>query len=291
MVAAGVLLPAPARAASCGSADGVTVVVDLARSGGSGITTSCVADGGGDAASQLFVDAGHELTRVSSQPGAVCKVDGYRTQDACQQMPAGSAYWGLFWSDGDGGWVYSQEGVDNLNVPDGGWVAWAWQNGGSYDYPGVAPASNADSPSPSPSPSHPAGNNGSDRGAHGGRPATSPSASPSTADGPTASAVPSAKAGGGGAGRAGRGEDRPRPDSRDGAGKQHGEKAGDRQRSRAETSDDSAEPATGTEPVATSDPAAADGGLPAWVAPSVIGALFAAAGVAAWLRRRASASG
>ena len=111
-----VLLPATSQAAACESG-GVTVVVDYSRSGGNGTETTCVVAGGGDTASELFGAAGHELTRVQRQPGAVCRVDGLRTQDACVNMPPADAFWGLFWSDGDGGWVFSRRGSTVSTCP------------------------------------------------------------------------------------------------------------------------------------------------------------------------------
>ena len=47
------------------------------------------------------------------------------------------AYWGLWWSDGQSGsWSYSPSGAGSLTVPEGGYVAFAWQSG-SKAPPGV----------------------------------------------------------------------------------------------------------------------------------------------------------
>lgn len=307
VAAAGLAVAPGAAAAACAPGDGVTVVVDYARSGGSGTAVSCVGDGGGQSASTLFGSAGHDLTRVSSQPGAVCKVDGYRTQDACQRMPPANAYWGLFWSDGEGGWVYSQEGVDNLDVPAGGSVAWAWQNGGGYDYPGVAPTQQTE-PAEGPTPSQPpAGDGGGSSGGNGG---SGGGSGPSGSGTPDASATtsptgtPSASADGD---RRGRGRaadagtrDRPGPDEaqrqdrRDDAprdGKRDRDRQQDRQQDGrgedepgSEATVDAEAPATAAEPPAD----AGQDGLPVWVGPAAVGLLLPAAGLAAYLRRRSA---
>ena len=287
-----VLLPATSQAAACESG-GVTVVVDYSRSGGSGTETTCVVAGGGDTASELFGAAGHELTRVQRQPGAVCKVDGLRTQDACVNMPPADAFWGLFWSDGDGGWVFSQEGVDSLNVPEGGSVAWAWQNGGGYDYPGTPPASQPQQPDDGTG-STPSG--GGSPGTGGG---SSQPRSPSASTSPEASSSPDADPGAaattprnGPQERAER--DRGREDDPSHQQRERQEKTEQEKNQRATERADDESSAGPVEPaeedqVATSDPPATDGeGLPAWVAPVAIGALFAVAGVAGYLRRRAS---
>jgi len=313
MVAASSLLVAPpAQASACASAEGVTVVVDFSRTGGSGIDTGCVSDGGADSAARLFTAAGHTLTRVQRQPGAVCKVDGLRAEDACVNMPSRNAFWGLFWSDGDGGWVFSQEGVDSLNVPDGGSVAWAWQNGGDYDYPGAAPAIPPQEPpdEPSPPPSGAGGGSGSggsttgsgtnDAQPRSGGVTESPDGTDDGGDPPTTPAGSRGPRGGDG------NRDREGGDRDGGTGgdrdRQAGEEADDRdakkeqkkQQGRDDEPSESASPSTEapegeavtSEPVATQDD-----GLPTWVAPAAIGGLFAVAGVAAYLRRRASNTG
>ncbi len=281
VAAAGLVWAPSASAAACSGDTGVTVVVDYARSGGSGVSVSCVPDGGGDTASSLFGAAGHELTRVSSQPGAVCKVDGYRTQDACQRMPPANAFWGLFWADGDGGWAFSQQGVDSLNIPDGGSVAWAWQNGGGYDYPSTTPTQ--DEPESSPEPSNPkpgGGGNGNGGGTTPGGSTDTPSSTPSQS---------SSGIDGGG-----------REQSRDRGGAKAGDrstdKAGKKERQRdrddAPTEEPSASVTTDADDstATTAEPPSdgGDGGLPVWVGPSAAGGALGIAGLAAYLRRRAA---
>lgn len=165
-VAATLGLGAAPAAATCATASGVSVLVDFDGLGG-GLETSCVSNGGGQSAAELS-EVEHDLTRVTQFPGAVCRVDGLPADVDCSRMPPSDAFWGLFWSDGSGGWVFSSEGVDSLDVPAGGSVGWAWQTGGEpKEYPGVEPPQHA-SPSPSPEPTTPSGDDGGTSTAGGG---------------------------------------------------------------------------------------------------------------------------
>ncbi|MGZ8745192.1 MAG: hypothetical protein ACXWXO_19930 [Nocardioides sp.] len=293
VAAAGTLLPAPpAMAATCSSGTGVSVVVDASGLGG-GVVTSCVADGGGDAAGALF-EVHHDLTRASQFPGAVCRVDGAPADAECRNMPPSDAYWGLFWSDGSGGWVYSSQGVDSLDIPDGGSVAFAWQDGGDQDPPGVAPPQHDEDPSPSPTPtggggggggSGSGGSGGSDGGAGptGGGSSAVPSVTPSAT--PTGAATPGegdeSTDGKPGKTKPSVGEDKGKKNDKDEQG-----------RGEAEDGDDLTEPAepasATTDAVLTTDlpTGGGDDGLPTWVAPVGIAGLFGIAGVVALLRRR-----
>jgi hypothetical protein len=138
--AASLALPAaPASAAACPAADGVTVVVDFHELGG-GLQQVCDADGADRAASALFPESGFPLTYVQRQPGFVCRVSGAPAEDPCQNTPPADAYWGLWWSDGkSGSWKYSTEGVGSLSVPDGGSVALSWNGSSTKAPPGAAP--------------------------------------------------------------------------------------------------------------------------------------------------------
>ena len=164
MTAAGVvLLPTgAAEAAACPSSDGVTVVVDFNELGG-GLKQVCDQDGGGKAAADLFTGNGFPLAYVQRQPGFVCRVSGKpnEDQDPCINTPPADAYWGLFWSDGESGnWVYSSERAGTLNIPGGGYVAFAWQGSSSSAEPGVSPTPHEDEPSDQPSPTGPKQNGG-----------------------------------------------------------------------------------------------------------------------------------
>lgn len=290
VAAAGTVLPlSPAVAETCSSDTGVSVVVDATGLGGA-ISTSCVPDGGGDSAASLF-EVHHDLTRAARFPGAVCRVDGAPADAECQNMPPADAYWGLFWSDGSGGWVYSSEGVDSLDVPDGGSVAFAWQDGGDQDAPGVAPPQTAEEePSSSPSPQPSAQPGGGSGGSGGGAGSTGSNGGSTTAPSgsPTASATGSA----GSAGPADDGAGDGRPDNDRTSRKDKGEDQDGKRRDRDDdaTADpsESSSPTTEDATAAAEPPAAADeDGLPAWVAPAGIAGLFGVAGVVALLRRRA----
>lgn len=289
IAAAVTLAPATAHAAGCSSAQGVTVVVDFDGSGASGLDSGCISGGGGDSAAALFAAAGHTLTRVQSQPGAVCKVDGVREEDACAQMPPTTAFWGLFWADGEGGWVFSQQGVDSLDIPDGGSVGFAWQDGGSSDPPGMAPPRHAapepsDPPAQDPEPSEQPSSPPTAGGDTGGTtppdsPATSAAASPES---PTSSQAAAQE-------RERSARPRDREQQRDRTDGQR-----DRKRSaQAEPSDEPLEEGSEdeTEAGSTADaPAPDDEALPVWAGPAAVGGLAGVVGIAAYLRRRAGAA-
>lgn len=163
----------PAQAATCEAADGVSVVVDFGDLGG-GVQTACDAGGGGRKAATLFVESGFPLAYVQRQPGFVCRVSGVPADDPCVNTPPTDAYWGLFWSDGtDGKWSYASLSVGSLKVPDGGYVAFAWQAGGGRRLPGVAPTAHG---SPTSSPTSPSS---SPTRQHTGQPTRTPTTRPS----------------------------------------------------------------------------------------------------------------
>ena len=274
--------PAPAHAAACSNDAGVTVVVDFKQLGG-GLDQDCVPDEG--TAADLFEAAGHTLANVQNQ-AFVCRVDGLpdADQESCARTPPANKYWGLWWSDGTSGtWTYSSQGAYSLDVPDGGAVAFAWNNTSTSAKPGVAPPDHDGSTSsPEPSNPKPGGNGGS--GGNGG--ATTPGGSTGTPSS-TPSESPSATDGG----------DRER--SRDGGGakaddegKKKADGAGKKRDREAEPTEEpsaSLTPDADEAPVAAEPPAGAGGdGLPVWVGPSAAGGALAIAGLAAYLRRRAA---
>lgn len=165
LVPAGTATAVPARAAAaCPSASGVTAVVDFKELGG-GVTAGCDGDGGGRPASEVFRDAGYTLSysQAPGMNGFVCKVQGKPVDGDCAQT---DAFWSLWWSDGTSGrWVFANQGVGTLDVPDGGYVAFAWhQGGGDAQPPGAAPAAHEE-PEPT---DRDDGNDGDDGGDNNG---------------------------------------------------------------------------------------------------------------------------
>lgn len=154
--------PAPAGAAVCSSASGVSVVVDFTGATG-GLQSVCVAGGAGQSADQVITTAGFALTWVTRQPGFICRVNDVPAVDPCVNTPPPDAYWGVFWSDGkDGAWHYADIGVGGLQVPDGGYIGLAWQTGtrrepgeGATAHPVVTPTATP-TPTPTTAPTTPA---------------------------------------------------------------------------------------------------------------------------------------
>ncbi|MCW2756816.1 MAG: hypothetical protein JWO46_562 [Nocardioidaceae bacterium] len=273
--AAGAVAPlAPASAAACSSADGVTVVVDFHELGG-GVQQVCDSGGAGKSAATQFTESGFTLTRVQRQPGFVCRVNGAPSEDPCVNTPPADAYWGLWWSDGtSGSWTYASQGVDSLKVPEGGYVALSWNGSATKSPPGAAPAPHAAEPTASPTP-HPTPSGG---GSHPSATPTGPvqSASPGGVT-PSASASETPSDGPSG-----------RPAHR---GKKHGGGAHSAKPSATPRATDQAEATQSPSPAASaaSDPAdPGDGGLPGWVAPAGIALLFGAAAAIAVRRSRGS---
>ena len=263
--AAGLVVPlsiAPAQAATCSTSSGVSVVVDFHQLGG-GVQTACDADGAGKYAAAQFTDVGHTLTYVQGQ-AFVCEIDGAPSTQ-CVRTPPANAYWSLWWSDGTSGkWTYASSGVGALKVPAGGYVAFSWQKGTAQVPPGVAPTSHASS-SPSTKPtSHPTAS-----------PTHKPSHAASTPAGSTSGTTP------------------PTPTATE---------SGSRDPSHSASSHATRHPAsTSPTPSATSSDGAAavqaggppdtsapgsGSGLPGWVAPALVAALFVAAAAVAVVRRK-----
>ncbi len=282
----------PAAAAACSSADGVTVVVDFHELGG-GVRQVCDTDGAGKYASAQFTDSGFSLTRVQRQPGFVCRVNGLPSSDdePCVNTPPADAYWGVWWSDGkSGSWSYSSQGVDSLKVPEGGYVALSWNSSTTKSAPGAAPKAHGSAPAPSPSSPPPSTGGGGSGGGTGGNAGGSTGGASGGSTGASAgtpaatSATPSPNAAGSkspGTKQAKRAKKSPsaKPSRTSGATKSNRPSA---------TSDPST--LTGSADTAAPEPAADVGGdadgMPAWLAPALIGLLFAGAAGTAVVRRR-----
>lgn len=239
-----VVTPAPAHAAACTKGTGVTVVVNG--------DVRC--HGGGGTARGSFTGVGHSLEDVRSQPGFVCRINGYPStaDEACGRTPPTNAYWGLFWSDGTSGtWNYSSQGAGSLRVPTGGWVAFVFQNSGSRTYPSMTPIG----PAPAPKPTTPKP-----------QPTSQPTAKATPSASPTPGAAPDSTAS---------------PGATDDPASPDGEQASDSPATQPETADD-----------ATSAAASSDGGSSPWPAAVVTIALILLLAAGAWwaARRRPDSS-
>ena len=305
------LVSAPsASAAVCDSSSGVSVIADFNELGG-GVVTDCIGDGAGRTAAELFTAAGLPLTDAQRQPGFVCRVAGKPSpeRDACVNASPSSAYWGLWWSDGDAGstWTYSSQGARSLTLPAGSLVAFSWDEisgdarpsaaatrpGASAPAPTTSPA-----PAPTPTPSAPSssapadgasgGSGGSGKGNGGpgssgnGSAGSSSSSGSSATDSTDEEKVSEAKS----------------PNDEPSAKGKKG-KARKAQGAAAEESESSATPApiegsataeAETALVAGTDSdsagAADEDALAGWVGPTLIVVLFGGAAVAWWVRRR-----
>lgn len=265
----------PAAAATCGSAGGVTVVVDF-KSLGEGAPATCDTDGGGQKAASLFTGNGFQLTYAQRTPGFVCRVQGVPTADPCVNTSPSNAYWGLWWSDGRSGkWTYSTAGVGSLTIPAGGSVALAWDDVDGQSTPGVAPPKHAASgggtpsasptvkptptatPTTKPTPQAPPASP-TQTAAADPTPTTSPTASVSGSPGPSPLPAESAAP-------------TPSPTPTSSA-------------STTEPVPDAVEAAGPTQPVATDDD-----GLPVWLPVAVLVVLFGGAAVLLVVRRRPGA--
>jgi hypothetical protein len=269
VAAVGLGVPAPAEASTCGSAQGVSVVVDFHELGG-GVQTFCDAGGAGKTADAQLRDAGHDLAYVQRQPGFICRIDDRPADDPCVNTPPSDAYWSLWWSDGKSGkWSYSSQGASSLKVPAGGYVGMSWQGSDSKAPPGVTPSPHASQPSSDPTTHQTSSPHPSTGPGQAPPVSTSPGSMTSTSGTP----APAQRAGDG----------KPSRVSPSNTGKAPG---------KASHGPDQTE-AGGTlgqvEADATDDSGGSDsGGLPGWVAPVAIAVLFVGAGGIALARRKSS---
>ncbi len=262
----------PASAALC-SGHGVNVVVDYHALGG-GVLKGCDTSGAGKTANKVFPAAGYKLDYAQRQAGFVCRVNGKPASDPCVNTSPANAYWGLYWSDGKSGtWTYATSGVGSVSVPDGGFVALSWQNGGPNDPPGTSPVGVKPSPKPTPKP-HP-----TTKPAKPTKKATA-TATATKAAAPSSSVAASAKTKASASATASASASSTASPSSASAGVL------------PPTASDSASPDAAT-PTATqlasSEPDT--GGLPLWVPGAVVVALGAATGGVLWWRRSGRRSG
>ncbi|MCW2798237.1 hypothetical protein [Nocardioides sp.] len=282
--AVGFALPAaPAEAAACSTGAGVTVVVDYEELGG-GVQQVCDASGGGDTATTLFTSNGFPLTYAQRQPGFVCRVSGVPTSDPCVNTSPADAYWGLWWSDGKTGrWAYASTSAGSLRIPEGGYVAFAWDGKDGQTQPAAAPAAHASNPTPTPTQSTPTPTQSSSAGGHhasngtpgssgsGGVDPTSPTSTPTAGSSPSASASEDPS-----------GTPTTRPTRAPSGTASSTEMALSSESASSPTPDGAVDTPQG----APAD--AGDNGLPLWVTPILIGLIFVAAGATVWHRRRMS---
>jgi hypothetical protein len=286
----GLLVPgavAPASAAvvaACPGATGVTVIVDYNEIGGP-TRAGCAPDGGGDSAAQAFSDAGFSLEYHPRQPGYVCKVTGLPTDRPCLEN---NSFWSLWWSAGKSGrWVFSNQGVGGLTVPDGGYVAFAWHEGaGNAQPPDVVPTAH-ETPEPSEEPSDDDTNGGDHGGDNGGTNGGTNDGGSSNGGSQTTSAPPTASAPPTSASATESASDTVSP----GRGKTRRDRESDEPSESATSSD--ATPAAGeiTDGPPSSDLGADssddDGGsLPTWIGIGLAVLVLGAAGAVTLVRRR-----
>jgi hypothetical protein len=239
------------------------VVVDFHQLRAGDAQTACDTGGAGKYAAAQFADVGHALTYVQNE-AFVCQVDGLGSPQ-CARTPPASAYWSLWWSDGKSGWRYASVGVAALKVPAGGYVALSWQKGNAQAPPRVklaAPPPSSPTTSPSSPTTHPTS-----------KPSSQPTHGPTTAPTSTAPASPTGSTSASGTPTHTR---KPNPST---GGKPH-------HHASAGPTGEAAGPAGAVTPDSGSG-----GGLPGWVAPLAIVALFAAGGTIALMRRKSNGGG
>ncbi len=141
-VAGGVLLAAPASAAACSGTSGVTVIVDT----GSSISTRC-ASGDPSSGLQALSMVGFSVTPVQTQPGFVCRIDGFPSSEACVRTPPTTAYWAYWHADRGGSWTYASSGGGSRNPAPGSVEGWRF---GSGQQPRSAPPAPVRTSAPEP---------------------------------------------------------------------------------------------------------------------------------------------
>ncbi|MFZ2964287.1 MAG: hypothetical protein WA006_06350 [Rhodoglobus sp.] len=136
--------PAPAESGACA---GVEVVVDFGvldapsidECVDAGPAADAVADAG--VTTEGTVDWGDQIVcRVNDRPAAdeTVEVEGQEPfVEACQSMPAATAYWSLWVKlSADGEWEYAQEGLSTLELEPGQAVGLVYTTGTESTPPG-----------------------------------------------------------------------------------------------------------------------------------------------------------
>lgn len=202
LVAATGLVGAPAEAttaAGCSGTAGTVVFVDFNEllGGSDDLRKGCAPSA--STAAEAFQQAGFRLA-YSPAPGMQGYVCTVNEKPADRDCTGADAYWSLWWADGKGGpWKYSTLGVDSLDAPAGGYVAFSWHEGSgtSGTKPGVEPTSRVSTPTPNPTPTKDSGTTtgggGKDDKGDDKNSPSDPSSSATPSASPSASASPTGK--------------------------------------------------------------------------------------------------
>jgi len=286
----------PAAAALC-PGSGVNVVVDFNGLGG-GVQKGCDPGGAGRSGDKVFPAAGFGLTYAQREPGFVCRVQNAPQSAQCVNASPTNAYWGLYWSDGKSGkWTYSSSGVGGTSVPNGGFLAFSWQNGGSADPPGAAPvhskpapATNAPSNTATKAPTKKATSQpDSDSGSTSAKAADEATPNRPTKTEEAAGASPQAKAAKAKRARASK-QVEAEAKAKSKASASASARSSASESAVVAPSDEASPDVTSAEPVDSAfAPEEEQNGLPVWVPVLVVLALAGAAGGTAWWRRRTGA--
>ncbi len=125
----------PAAASACAGSTGVTVVVDT----GTSVSTRCASGPSGSALTALAAVASVE--QVQTQPGFVCRIDGFPASDPCVRTPPATAYWAFFHAERGGSWTYSSQGAGSYAPAAGSVIGFAFGAGSAPRTAPPAPAS------------------------------------------------------------------------------------------------------------------------------------------------------
>ena len=279
----------PAGAAQCTATTGVSVVVDFNHGAGGGVETACAPSGGGKYADAIFPAAGFPLEYAKGSVGFVCRVKSApRGTDVCTQTAPADAYWGLFWAKrGARSWTYATSGVGGLRVPEGGAVAWAFQDGDGTHFPGPDPSQRGEpTPTPKPTKAPPKASSGGSGGGGGTKAATPGKAAATTATPATPTPTASARA-------AAKAKVKAKAKSKAAKASARASATASASASASETVSPPSEDSDATATEKTSGeftPEEKDSGLPVWVPIVVLLGLGGAAGGAVWWRRRTGAA-
>jgi hypothetical protein len=118
-------------AGACKGTQGVTVVVDFTKLGGT-IQTHC--DYGMPKTGLIaLTGAGFTYSFVPKIPGFICRID--KLPNPCNGAPA-TAYWSYWHAKAHGKWVFSNKGAGSYKPAPGSVQGWAF---GAGKAPGIAP--------------------------------------------------------------------------------------------------------------------------------------------------------